>query len=305
MSDCRSYELLPACAAAPPVLAISIVVRRAGRPARSGPAGDPAWPSASVPGFARRGLVPFVFASVLLHLAAVCLATTIADTHPDWFRIFRPSFRRGAVSVELAASVASPRRENSTPVRVVPPNPVPHVPAEPIERRDAPEPSRPSAAFAVAAVGTRVPLPQVEANRSAATETPPAEPLESAVPPPKQATEQMPRVTEVAMESVASTGATASSGVSTLETPTKLFRIEPRYPAESLARREEGLVKVRVLLRVDGRVAEAEVVESSGFPLLDASALATAYLWRFPPIEAGDKRYAVEWIEKVRFRIKP
>jgi periplasmic protein TonB len=281
-----------------------MVVRPARPPDRPRPTGRPTRPWSSV-GLARWGLSPFVFASATLHLAAVCLAVTVADIHPDWFRVIRPSYRRGAVSVELAASVASPRREATTPVRVVPPSPVPRVPADPIERRDPPSPARPAAAFAVAFVGTRVPLPQVEAKPSAAADSPPTEPLESAVPPPRKATAQMPRETAVAMESVASMGATSSSGVSTLEPPTKLFLLEPRYPAESLARGEEGLVKVRVLLRADGRVAEAEVVASSGFPLLDASALEAAYLWRFPPPDDGGKRYAVEWIEKVRFRITP
>jgi protein TonB len=248
-------------------------------------------------------LVPFIFASVLLHLAAVCLATTVMDVRPEWFRIIRPSFQRGAVSVELAASVASPRREATTPIRVVPPEPVAQSPAEPIRRREAVEPRRPASAFAVAAIGNQAPLPKVEPSRSSSADVPPAEQLESAAPPPRQATEHMPRETAVIMESVASTGSDASAGVSTLEPPTKLFLVEPRYPPESLARGEEGLVKVRIRIGESGRVVDAEVIESSGFPRLDSSALETAQLWRFPPIRTDGKQFAVEWVEKVRFRI--
>ena len=63
------------------------------------------------------------------------------------------------------------------------------------------------------------------------------------------------------------------------------YRIpKPTYPSRSRDLGEEGLVIIAVLVGKDGSVLEAYVSESSGYSLLDGSALATVReQWRFRP----------------------
>jgi protein TonB len=62
----------------------------------------------------------------------------------------------------------------------------------------------------------------------------------------------------------------------------------PRYPVESRRRREEGTVRLRVVVTADGRVKEIGVARSSGFDRLDDAALDAVRKWRFQPgMQAG------------------
>jgi protein TonB len=59
---------------------------------------------------------------------------------------------------------------------------------------------------------------------------------------------------------------------------------KPAYPSRSRDLAEEGVVIIAVLVGKDGGVLEAYVSESSGYPLLDGSALTTVIRkWRFKP----------------------
>ena len=55
------------------------------------------------------------------------------------------------------------------------------------------------------------------------------------------------------------------------------------YPLAARRAREEGRVHVRVLVDVEGRPAQTQVVHTSGYPRLDAAALATVLATRFRP----------------------
>jgi protein TonB len=59
----------------------------------------------------------------------------------------------------------------------------------------------------------------------------------------------------------------------------------PRYPVESRRKREEGTVRLRVVITVDGRVKAISVAKSSGFERLDEAALETVRKWKFKPGE--------------------
>jgi protein TonB len=70
----------------------------------------------------------------------------------------------------------------------------------------------------------------------------------------------------------------------------------PEYPEDSVRRREEGVVRLMIRVYESGLPAEVKVAKSSGYALLDDSALRAARNWRFRPGVSG-------WIEKsVRFR---
>ena len=65
--------------------------------------------------------------------------------------------------------------------------------------------------------------------------------------------------------------------------PRPVRTIEPKYPASARNASIEGLVKIKMLITHEGKVAEASIVESSGHPEMDANALEAVYKWRFSP----------------------
>ena len=57
----------------------------------------------------------------------------------------------------------------------------------------------------------------------------------------------------------------------------------PRYDGRELRDGHEGRVHLHVTVGVDGKVRESVVAKSSGWPVLDAEAVATARTWTFSP----------------------
>ena len=82
------------------------------------------------------------------------------------------------------------------------------------------------------------------------------------------------------------------------------YRLNPKPPYPVVARRmgQQGVVVLRVRVRPDGSVAEAELVQSSGSALLDESALRTVReSWRFVPAHR-DGTAVESWVEvPIRF----
>lgn len=79
----------------------------------------------------------------------------------------------------------------------------------------------------------------------------------------------------------------------------------PEYPPASQRLREEGKVLLALYVDVDGRVKDGKVEKSSGYPLLDDSALQTALRsWRFTPGQAEGKPVAMWHKVIVTFRCK-
>jgi protein TonB len=77
----------------------------------------------------------------------------------------------------------------------------------------------------------------------------------------------------------------------------------PAYPPPSRARGEQGVVVLHVGLDDTGAVVEAVVVESSGFPLLDAAALDAVRTWRFRPAAVDGRPVATALRQRVRFAL--
>lgn len=77
----------------------------------------------------------------------------------------------------------------------------------------------------------------------------------------------------------------------------------PDYPAKARRLAQEGTVVVRLSIGADGVVGMARVYQSSGYPLLDAAALATIRAGHCQPyISAGTPR-AVEATQPVAFNL--
>lgn len=77
----------------------------------------------------------------------------------------------------------------------------------------------------------------------------------------------------------------------------------PKYPMQARRRHMEGLVILTVRVSEDGRVVDARVKNSSGYDLLDDSALETVRLWRFEPGHQGGNATA-SWTDvRINFRL--
>lgn len=84
------------------------------------------------------------------------------------------------------------------------------------------------------------------------------------------------------------------------------YRLPPKpavYPARAIELGQQGEVLIRVRLDLDGSAAEIRLWRSSGFDLLDRSALAAVRGWHFHPAMRGGHPVAA-WVEiPVRFHL--
>lgn len=80
-----------------------------------------------------------------------------------------------------------------------------------------------------------------------------------------------------------------------------LRQTRPVYPAEAAVKRVEGMVLVEIVVDVNGRVADAKVVES--IPLLDQAALQCVQLWEFVPASKGGVPVKSIVYGEVKFRL--
>jgi len=79
---------------------------------------------------------------------------------------------------------------------------------------------------------------------------------------------------------------------------------EPEYPPQSRRLREQGLVKLRVHVTVDGRVGEVTLHKSSGYERLDKAALDTVRHWRFRPAQRAGIPVAGWVVVPIRFELQ-
>jgi len=85
--------------------------------------------------------------------------------------------------------------------------------------------------------------------------------------------------------------------------PQVLTRLDPYYPVEARQSGTEGRVLIRVLIDEDGRVEEAEVVESQPAGVFDAAALKAIRGWRFSPAQRLGQPVAVRVDIPVSFKL--
>lgn len=80
-----------------------------------------------------------------------------------------------------------------------------------------------------------------------------------------------------------------------------LFIKPPVYPVEARRRREQGTVKLLVLVGADGRVDDIEIAGSSGSKALDRAALRAVREWRWAPVTRGGTAMAVRGYVTIPF----
>jgi protein TonB len=78
----------------------------------------------------------------------------------------------------------------------------------------------------------------------------------------------------------------------------------PRYPELARQRGWEGTVLLRLYIAADGRVTEAKVEKTSGYPILDAAAVTTVRTWHGYPATRGGRPVATEELLPVRFAMR-
>jgi len=81
--------------------------------------------------------------------------------------------------------------------------------------------------------------------------------------------------------------------------------VEPEYPPQSKRLGEEGATVLRLYVLEDGRVGDAQVSKSSGFPRLDEAAMKHAKRsWKFQPGTEGGKPVAMWYEFRVVWKIE-
>jgi len=86
--------------------------------------------------------------------------------------------------------------------------------------------------------------------------------------------------------------------------PDLVYNTTPHYPRRSRRRGEEGLVILDVRILATGCVDEAIIVTSSGYPLLDNSAVNAILEWRFNPALNADRPITVRRMIPIVFKLK-
>src|SRR5699024_5493814 len=113
----------------------------------------------------------------------------------------------------------------------------------------------------------------------------------------KQTTETKAKKTQSANKSDANKITPAVSGLRSLNnTP-------PTYPRSALRRREEGTVKLKILVTPQGTAGKVEVVSSSGSKALDRAAVETVKKWHFKPAKRGSTPIAGYALQTINFKL--
>ena len=86
--------------------------------------------------------------------------------------------------------------------------------------------------------------------------------------------------------------------------PDYLKNPEPPYPMAARRRHETGTVLLAVKVTAQGRAAEVTVKQSSGYPLLDDSALNAVREWEFVPAHIGSLAVECQIEVPIRFKLE-
>lgn len=78
----------------------------------------------------------------------------------------------------------------------------------------------------------------------------------------------------------------------------------PKYPQLAKQMHQEGLVLLMVAVDRKGMPVKVEVIQSSGYQLLDQAALKAVRRWRFQPERIGDRPIESKMVIPIRFRLE-
>jgi TonB family protein len=73
-------------------------------------------------------------------------------------------------------------------------------------------------------------------------------------------------------------------------------RVPPIYPKRALQFKQEGVVVLQALIDIDGSIKNVKLVNSSGYAILDKSAINAVWKWKFEP-SVIDGEPVLSWIK--------
>jgi TonB family protein len=85
-------------------------------------------------------------------------------------------------------------------------------------------------------------------------------------------------------------------------TPDFTINKMPVYPAAAKRMRQEGRVKLKIMTDSKGNILEIEIVQSSGYRLLDKAALEAVHKWDFSSLISEDRIHIIR--TDIVFRLK-
>ena len=107
--------------------------------------------------------------------------------------------------------------------------------------------------------------------------------------------------TNFVASSPAGTGGNSSRQDSGVTYPLYLEKIEPAYPEIARRRGYEGSVLLAAEILPTGRVGNIKIKKSSGYAILDQSAVESVKPWKFEPARKSGKPFTI-WVElPIRF----
>jgi len=178
-----------------------------------------------------------------------------------------------------------PKQDPQTPPEPEPPPPPPDVTPIPEPEKPAPEPT---------------PAPEPRPSVQPVPAKPRAHPT-PAVAPAHHAGATTATPGAAATGSTSSTGGGVKGGATSA--PRYRSNPQPEYPVEAKRERQQGTVVLSVEVSAEGRPTSVTLSRSSGFPLLDQSAIAGVRRWTFEPGRAGGLPIASHVEVPVRFRL--
>jgi protein TonB len=98
--------------------------------------------------------------------------------------------------------------------------------------------------------------------------------------------------------------ASEGANTSTQSAPKLVKSPKPRYPSDSIRRRQEGRVVVNIEVLENGSIGQATIAQSSGFPGLDESALDAVKNWQYTN-GSGSGELVKQWVRvSIIFELK-
>jgi len=82
-----------------------------------------------------------------------------------------------------------------------------------------------------------------------------------------------------------------------------VMQIPPNYPRKAKQAHIEGYVKLSVVIRPDGTVSHAKVIESKPGRLFDKAAINAMYRWKFRPKMVDGKAVSQKAIQVIEFKL--
>lgn len=234
--------------------------------------------------------------SLALHAGAIGAAWQWRDAWID--RDAELGARQGMVTILASVGHDSPSREEPVTATIEAPSPAPPSPqpqAAAVEKARQASDSQQRTTVEATAEPTEIhvaELPKAEISSSdqpADTSLAPATPTARAASAPNA---QLPGLS-VPLE----------LGLASASDPHFFHNVPPAYPAEAQRRGWQGTVLLRLSIDESGRVAEARVERSSGFELLDDTALQAVRHWRAQPAVRRGRAVSTTAFQPIVFRL--